>query len=233
MENALPRLSRRYLELNKFRFWAVIQTVAPSGASAGAAVTPQIEGEPHMRRRSISLIPAMLAKKSLVLVLCCALCAAVFCCGKKKKEEPKQAAAGAPGDIVEIISGDGRFATLATSIDAAGLTGTLKGEGPFTLFAPIDSAFAKLPPGTAESLLQEPPTLKNILLYHVVPGKLSAADLEKIPTAATLLGNLLIVMPMPGGKLMVGNAAVVIADIQAKNGVIHAIDRVLLPPAEP
>jgi len=171
-------------------------------------------------------------KRVLILVLCCALCAAIFCCGKKK-EEPKQEASPAPGSIVEVIAGDGRFTTLAAAIDAAGLAETLEGEGPFTLFAPIDSAFAKLPPGTAESLLQEPLTLKNILLLHIVPGKLMVADLEKLPTVATLLGPLVSIMPMPGGVLMVGSATVVIADIPAKNGVIHAIDRLLFPPAEP
>ena len=169
-------------------------------------------------------------KRLLILLVCCALCAAILCCGKKK-EEPKQEAT-ALGSIVEIISGDGRFTTLAASIDAAGLAETLEGEGPFTLFAPIDSAFAKLPPGAAESLLQEAPTLKNILLFHVVPGKLMAADLDKLPTAVTLSGMPVSIVPMPGGMLMVGNANVVIADIPAKNGVIHAIDRVLLPPAQ-
>jgi uncharacterized surface protein with fasciclin (FAS1) repeats len=172
-------------------------------------------------------------KRLLVLVLCCALCAAILCCGKKKKEEPKQEAAGASGTIVEIVAGDGRFSTLSAAIDAAGLAETLAGEGPFTLFAPIDSAFAKLPPGAAESLLQEAPTLKNILLLHVVPGKFSAADVAGMQSVLTSLGNLVPIMLMPGGIVMIGDAAVVIADIPAKNGVIHAIDRVLLPPAEP
>jgi uncharacterized surface protein with fasciclin (FAS1) repeats len=169
-------------------------------------------------------------KRLVVFVLCCALGAAIFCCGKKKEEAPKREGAPAIGDIVEIVSGDGRFSTLATAIDVAGLAETLKGEGPFTLFAPIDSAFAKLPPGAAESLLQEAPTLKNILLYHVVPGKLSAADLGKIPEVATLLGVPVAIMPMPGGIPMIGDAVVVIADIPAKNGVIHVIDELLLPP---
>jgi transforming growth factor-beta-induced protein len=168
-------------------------------------------------------------KRTLVFALCCGLCAALFCCGKKK-EEPKREGAPVLGDIVEIIAGDGRYTTLATAIDAAGLAGTLKGEGPFTLFAPIDSAFAKMLPGTAESLLQEVPTLKNILLYHIVPGKLMAADLARIPSVATLLGAPLPIMAMPGGKVMIGDATVVIADMPAKNGVIHVIDKVLLPP---
>ena len=169
-------------------------------------------------------------KKLLILALCCALCAAIFCCGRNKEKEPKQEGAPAPGDIVEVISGDGRFSTLATAIDAAGLAETLKGEGPFTLFAPIDSAFAKLPPGTAESLLQEVPTLKNILLHHVVPGKFSAADVAGMQSVLTSLGNLVPIMLMPGGTVMIGDANVVIADIPAKNGVIHVIDKVLLPP---
>ena len=90
--------------------------------------------------------------------------------------------------------------------------------------------FAKLPPGTAESLLQDVPVLKNILLYHIVPGKLMAADLAGMKSVVTALDNPLSIMPMPGGILMIGDATVVIADIPAKNGVIHAIDRVLLPP---
>jgi transforming growth factor-beta-induced protein len=172
-------------------------------------------------------------KRLLVFVLCCALCAAILCCGKKKKEEPKQEAAGASGTIVEIVAGDGRFTTLAASIEAAGLAETLAGEGPFTLFAPIDSAFAKLPPGAAESLLQEAPTLKNILLLHVVPGKFTAAEAAGMKSLMTALGDLVPVALAPGGKVTFGTAAVVIADIPARNGVIHAIDRVLLPPAEP
>ncbi len=172
-------------------------------------------------------------KRLLVFVLCCALCAAILCCGKKKKEEPKQETAGAPGGIVEIVAADGRFSTLSAAIDAAGLAETLAGEGPFTLFAPIDSAFAKLPPGAAESLLQEAPTLKNILLLHVVPGKFTAAEAAGMKSLMTALGDLVPVTLTPKGKVTFGAAAVVIADIPARNGVIHAIDRVLLPPSEP
>ena len=172
-------------------------------------------------------------KKLLVFVLCSALCAAILCCGKKKKEEPRQETASAPGGIVEIVAGDGRFSTLAAAIDAAGLAETLAGEGPFTLFAPIDSAFAKLPPGAAESLLQEAPLLKNILLLHVVPGKFTAAEAASVRSLMTALGDLVPVALTPDGKVTFGTAAVVIADIPARNGVIHAIDRVLLPPSAP
>ncbi len=169
-------------------------------------------------------------KRILVLVLCCALCAAAVGCGKKKEEESKREGSPAPGSIVEIISGDGRFSTLAAAIDAAGLAGTLAGRGPFTLFAPPDSVFAKLPPGAAESLLQDVPVLKSILLYHVVPGKLMAADLGGIPTAATLLGVPLPIEAAAGGGVTVGGAPIVRADVPAANGVIHVIDKVLLPP---
>lgn len=169
-------------------------------------------------------------KKLLTIVLCCALCAAILCCGKKKGEEPKQDGAPAPGTIIDVLSADGRYSTLAASIGAAGLAGMLAGNGPFTLFAPIDSAFAKMPPGAAESLLQEAQVLKSILLLHVVPGRFTAADVANMRAVVTALGAPVPVMSMPGGKIMFGEAAVVIADIPAKNGVIHVIDKVLLPP---
>ena len=172
-------------------------------------------------------------KRLLVFVLCCALCAGIPSCGKKKKDEPKREAASAPGGIVDVVAGDGRFSTLSAAIDAAGLAETLRGEGPFTVFAPLDSAFAKLPPGAAESLLQEAPILKNILLLHVVPGKFTAADVANMKAVVTALDNPVSITLMPGGKVKFGDALVVIADIPAKNGVIHAIDRVLLPPAAP
>jgi len=169
-------------------------------------------------------------KKYLVLALCLVLCVSLLYCSKKKEEAPKTEEITIPGDIIEIASADGRFMTLVTAINAAGLAETLKGEGPFTVFAPTDSAFAKLPPGTVESLLQDVPTLRNILLFHVVPGKAMAADVANMPKCATALGDTLTTMAMPDGTVMIGDATVVVADIQAKNGVIHVIDKVLLPP---
>jgi transforming growth factor-beta-induced protein len=169
-------------------------------------------------------------KRILVFALACALSASFACCGKKKEAEPKPEAAPAAGTIVDVISGDGRFSTLAAAIETAGLGATLAGEGPFTLFAPPDSVFAKLPPGAAESLLQDVPALKNILLYHVVPGRIMAADLGKIPTAATLLGDPLPIEVGPGGAVTVGGAPIVRPDVPASNGVIHVIDKLLLPP---
>ena len=170
-------------------------------------------------------------KKYMVLVLCLMLCIALLSCGKKKEEAPKEEQAAAPTtDIIDIASSDGRFTTLVTAINAAGLTETLKGPGPFTVFAPTDGAFAQLAPGTVESLLADLPTLKNILLFHVVPGKVMAADAAKLTKAATVFGDSISVMVMPDGKIMVGEATVVIGDIEATNGVIHVIDKVLLPP---
>jgi len=169
-------------------------------------------------------------RKLFVFALACALSASFACCGKKKEAETKPEAAPAAGTIVDVISGDGRFSTLAAAIETAGLAGTLAGEGPFTLFAPPDSVFAKLPPGAAESLLQDVPTLKNILLYHVVPGRIMAADLGKIPSAATLLGDPLPIEAGPGGAVTVSGAPIVRPDVPASNGVIHVIDKLLLPP---
>ena len=169
-------------------------------------------------------------KKYLVLALCLVLCVSLLYCSKKKEETPKTEEMTTPGDIVEIASADGRFTTLVTAINAAGLVETLKGEGPLTMLAPTDSAFAKLPPGTVESLLQDVPALKNLLLFHVVPGRVMAADVANLTMAATALGDSVSVMVMPDGTVMIGDATVVIADIPAKNGVIHVIDKVLLPP---
>jgi uncharacterized surface protein with fasciclin (FAS1) repeats len=133
--------------------------------------------------------------------------------------------------IVEIAVNDGRFGTLVTALQAAELVETLEGEGPFTVFAPTDDAFAKLPEGTLESLLADIPTLKNILLYHVVSGKVMAADVVKLNSADTVLGKP-VNIKVEGDKVYVNDAQVIITDIEASNGVIHVIDTVLLPPAD-
>jgi transforming growth factor-beta-induced protein len=135
-------------------------------------------------------------------------------------------------DIVDIAIEDGRFETLVAAVQAAGLVDALKGEGPLTVFAPTDDAFAALPDGTVEALLADIPTLTDILLYHVVEGKVMAADVLGLDgkMAATLLGESVDIM-IDGGKVMIGDAQVIITDIEAANGVIHVIDAVLLPPA--
>ena len=136
-----------------------------------------------------------------------------------------------PKDIVDTAVGAGNFKTLAAALQAAGLIEALKGAGPFTVFAPTDEAFAKLPAGTVEGLLKDPKALGDILKYHVVAGKVMAADVVKLTEAKTLLGKK-VAIKVEGGKVMVNDANVVTTDIAASNGVIHVIDTVLLPPAD-
>lgn len=133
-------------------------------------------------------------------------------------------------DIVDTAVAAGQFKTLAAALKAAGLVDTLKGDGPFTVFAPTDAAFAKLPKGTVEDLLkpENKAKLTAVLTYHVVPGKVMAADVVKVKEAKTVQGSSLKVSAS-GGKVMVDNANVVKTDIAASNGVIHVIDTVVLP----
>lgn len=131
-------------------------------------------------------------------------------------------------DIVDTAVGAGSFGTLVTAVKAAGLVDTLKSAGPFTVFAPTDEAFAKLPAGTVEGLLKDTEKLKKILLYHVVAGKVMAADVVKIKAAKTVEGSSAKVS-VKGGKVMVDGANVVKTDIVCDNGVIHVIDAVILP----
>ncbi len=135
-------------------------------------------------------------------------------------------------DIIDTAVAAGTFKTLAAAVTAAGLVATLKGPGPFTVFAPSDEAFAKLPAGTVESLLKDIPKLTAILTYHVVAGKVMAADVMTMDgkTAATVNGALLKISTTGGVKLN-GSVNVVATDIACTNGVIHVIDSVLLPAA--
>src|SRR3954447_6198486 len=136
-------------------------------------------------------------------------------------------------DIVDTAVAAGSFKTLAAALKAAGLVDTLKGAGPFTVFAPTDEAFAKLPAGTVENLLkpENKAKLAAILTYHVVPGAVTAADVVKLSEAKTVNGKMIDVQTA-GDSVMVNNAHVVSADIAASNGVIHVIDSVLLPPSQ-
>jgi transforming growth factor-beta-induced protein len=133
-------------------------------------------------------------------------------------------------DIVDTAVAAGSFQTLAKALDAAGLVETLKGKGPFTVFAPTDDAFAKLPAGTLEDLLkpENKDKLKAILTYHVVPGKVLASQVVKLKSAKTVNGQDLTIT-MENGTVMVNDAKVVKTDILCSNGVIHVIDTVLLP----
>ena len=134
-------------------------------------------------------------------------------------------------DIVDTAVTGGQFKTLAAALGAAELVDTLKGTGPFTVFAPTDEAFAKLPAGTVENLLkpENKDQLTSILTYHVVPGRVMAADVAKLKEAKTVNGKMLSIK-MEGDAVMVNEAKVTATDIAASNGVIHVINTVILPP---
>lgn len=146
---------------------------------------------------------------------------------------PMPTATEAPKDIVDIAIADGRFTTLVAALKAAGLVDTLKGPGPFTVFAPTDDAFKKLPAGTVDTLLKPEnlDKLKSILLYHVVSGAVMAKDAAMLTSAKTVEGDPIQIKADNGG-VMINDAKVIVADIQASNGVIHVIDTVLMPPAK-
>jgi uncharacterized surface protein with fasciclin (FAS1) repeats len=133
-------------------------------------------------------------------------------------------------DVVDTAVAAGSFKTLAAALKAAGLVDTLKGKGPFTVFAPTDEAFAKLPAGTVEDLLkpENKQKLTAILTYHVVPGKVMAADVVKLTSAKTVNGKP-VAIASSGGAVTVDGARVVKTDVAASNGVIHVIDSVILP----
>jgi uncharacterized surface protein with fasciclin (FAS1) repeats len=131
-------------------------------------------------------------------------------------------------DIVTIALEAGSFNTLAAALTEAGLVETLQGEGPFTVFAPTDEAFAKLPEGTVESLLKYKESLTNILLYHVVSGNVMASDVVKLDKATTISKNDVMVSVVDG-KVFINKSQVTTADVKASNGVIHIIDTVLIP----
>jgi len=130
-------------------------------------------------------------------------------------------------DIVDTAVAAGNFGTLVTAVQAAGLVDTLKGEGPFTVFAPTDEAFARIPAADLEALLADKEALTRVLTYHVVPGKVMAADVVNLETAATVEGSEIAISTAEGVK--VDEATVVQTDLEASNGVIHVIDMVIMP----
>jgi uncharacterized surface protein with fasciclin (FAS1) repeats len=131
-------------------------------------------------------------------------------------------------DIVDTAAAAGSFTTLLAAVRAAGLEETLRGAGPFTVFAPTDAAFAKLPEGTVEALLRDPEKLRSILTYHVVAGRVTAAEVVKLEGAATVNGASVEIRTKEG-TVMVDEATVVRADVMASNGVIHVVDTVIVP----
>jgi len=142
-------------------------------------------------------------------------------------EKGEKAHAEASGDIVAVASGAGSFGTLVTAIQAAGLVETLQGTGPFTVFAPTDEAFAKISKADLEALLADKEQLVAVLTYHVVPGKVMAADVAGLDSAKTVQGQSIDIQT--AGGVTVDGAKVVQTDILATNGVIHVIDTVILP----
>jgi len=144
-----------------------------------------------------------------------------FAGGNHKKD-------GSEKDIVTIAVESGKFNTLVKALTETGLAEALRGDGPYTVFAPTDDAFAKLPEGTIESLLNDKETLKNILLYHVASGNVSSEQVVNLDKAETLAGKI-IKIKVINGSVMINDATVTIADVMASNGVIHIIDTVLIP----
>ena len=183
--------------------------------------------------------------KRPVIILLTALTIIVAACSSAASPAPATPAAATPapatpaaspsaalGDIVATADGAGTFKTLLAAATAAGLVDTLKGPGPLTVFAPTDAAFAALPAGTLDKLLADPAALKDILLYHVVAGKVTADQVVKLTSADSVEGSP-IAIAVKDGKVYLNDAAQVTAtDIMASNGIIHVIDQVILPPTE-
>ena len=163
--------------------------------------------------------------KSIIAITFASFIAASALAGTASSSCP----AGQSKDIVAVAAGAGNFNTLVAAVKAAGLVQTLQGAGPFTVFAPTDEAFGKLPAGTVESLLkpENKEKLVGILTYHVIPGKVMAADVKTMK-AKTVNGQELAIN-VGNGMVMVNNAHVVSTDVAASNGVIHVIDTVVLP----
>lgn len=174
------------------------------------------------------MIRAVFSLRVLAVALALGLAAPMAVAGHHEGDKSKHEQA--KGDIVETAVAAGQFETLAAALSAAGLVDTLKGEGPFTVFAPTDAAFAALPPGTVEDLLKpaNKDKLTAILTYHVVPGRYPSSRVAGIDQAATVNGDT-VDISAAGGRVMVDGANVVTADIAATNGVIHVVDKVLMP----
>ena len=165
----------------------------------------------------------MMKKQNIPGVVALVGACALFVVGGAQAGAP----AKGPRNIVATAVAAGSFKTLVTALQAAGLVDLLSGPGPFTVFAPTDEAFAKLPAGTVDALLKDPAKLRTILTYHVVPGRVMAADVVKLTEARTAEGRMVAIDARDGVK--VGGAKVVKTDIACSNGVIHVIDSVMLP----
>jgi uncharacterized surface protein with fasciclin (FAS1) repeats len=171
-------------------------------------------------------VPALLARRAsrwLALSFAAALAVGLIAAPTASAQQPR--------DIVDTAVAAGQFTTLVKAVQAAGLVETLKGPGPFTVFAPTDAAFAKLPAGALDQLIANPTQLRAVLTYHVVPGRVMAAQVTNGLSANSVQGSPL-TFQVGGGSVKVNNSATVVsADVAASNGVIHVIDTVLMPPA--
>jgi uncharacterized surface protein with fasciclin (FAS1) repeats len=170
----------------------------------------------------------------IAVVALLALPAVIAACGSSSEEatSPSPSPTMAQKDIVDTAVEAGSFTTLVTAVQAAGLDQTLKGEGPFTVFAPTDDAFAAVPKETLDALLADPKgALTDVLTYHVVPGKVMSGDLSEGMEVTTVNGATLTITVKDDGTVMINDATVTTADIETANGVIHVIDAVLIPPS--
>ncbi|HRF49956.1 MAG TPA: fasciclin domain-containing protein [Anaerolineales bacterium] len=188
----------------------------------GETVSIRVDGDNVFINESRVIITDIMTSNGVIHVI-----DAVLLPASDMAEEPTQ-------NIVEIAAADGRFTTLVAAVQAAGLAETLSGEGPFTVFAPTDDAFAALPAGTLDDLLlpENQQALADILLYHVVPGAVTAEQVVTLTGAETALAGKSVTVRVEDGNVFINDAQVIITDIMATNGVIHVIDAVLLPPSE-
>ncbi len=178
-----------------------------------------------MRFRTILLLVVALMVVPLVIAACGS--------ATEESASPSPSPSMAQKDIVDTAVEAGSFTTLVTAVQTAGLEETLRGEGPYTVFAPTDDAFAAVPKATLDALLADPKgALTDVLTYHVVPGKVMSTDLSDGMTVETVNGQTLTIKVADDGSVMVNDATVVTADIETANGVIHVIDTVLVPTAK-
>jgi len=181
-------------------------------------------------KRSIALLAPVLA----IAIAACSSAAspsAVPTTAPTPSTAPAASADAMAKDIVEVATEAGSFKTLLTAAAAAGLVETLQGDGPFTVFAPTDAAFAALPAGTLDGLLKDPAALKKILLYHVVSGSVTSDQVVGLTSATSVEGSPIAISVKDGTVYLNDSAKVVTPDVMASNGVIHVIDQVILPPA--
>jgi transforming growth factor-beta-induced protein len=192
----------------------------------------------EMLKKTLAIAGKLLVAPALLLIVSPGISSAQNQCpiqqakmAAAQKTMKVSIAAPAEKDIVDTAVGAGSFNTLVAAVKAAGLVETLKGDGPFTVLAPTDEAFKKLPKGTVETLLKPEnlKTLQAILTYHVIPGSVMAADVVKLKSAKTVQGDTVAIKVTDGG-VMINGAKVVTTDIKCSNGVIHVIDSVIMPP---